>query len=159
VQLLMFILVLCTAILLLLQAALRFGWAEKRRRLKAAVGRVVAVLALAWAICAGFGLVRVRDHVRSFGDAAWSVMFGFEDATEWAPGFDEARFDSVRVGMSEGQVFALLGHPLDEWRFDHGDRVLRYTVCRRDPTNYWRRHVVLGPSGRVTEVIGELWVD
>ncbi len=62
-QLLMFILVLCAAILLLLQAALRFGWAEKRRRLKAACGRVFAVVALAWAICAGRGLVRVRGHV------------------------------------------------------------------------------------------------
>ena len=79
------------------------------------------------------------------------------DGTVYAPGFDEARFGQIRVGMADTEVEALMGPPLETWDW-WGDVIWAYTVQADPMANYHRRLVVLR-RGRVRSVEHEYYVD
>jgi hypothetical protein len=120
------------------------------------VAVAIAVVVGAWVL---LGLARQVTHIRSVDDAGLLVLYGFEDQTRWAPGFDEAKFARVRPGMLEGEVVSLLGRPLRVVHFEGPDeRVLYYSEGPPD-TNYWLRLVVVDAVGRVRDVRSEYFAD
>ena len=116
------------------------------------------VLTLVWASAR---LAPGAGRIRNFGDAAWVVVSGGEDATRWAPGYDEGRFARVRTGMRESEVVGLLGTPLREycWEKGHGRTLMYSSGPARGDANWWVRTVQVGAGGHVTKVESYYWVD
>lgn len=60
--------------------------------------------------------------------------------------------------MSEAEVLAAVGRPLETWTARDGRRNARYTRSPSD-SNYEMRAVIYDPSGAVSEIVSEYWVD
>lgn len=61
--------------------------------------------------------------------------------TIYAPGFDEGRFSTVRVGMAVDEVEALMGPPLRRWPFDSTTEIWAYTDQGTYTSGYHRRWI------------------
>jgi hypothetical protein len=78
--------------------------------------------------------------------------------TEYAAGLTRASWGKVQLGMSEQQVKALIGEPLEVDTYaDSGERFLRYS---RSPssTHYWRYWIVV-QDDRVVQKKKEIYWD
>lgn len=114
--------------------------------------RVALGLALSCALAAGIVAARHGD------DAAEAALHLLLDDTEYAPDFDEARFATLARGMSEDEVLAAVGQPLEASTARDGRRNARYTRSPSD-SNYEVRAVVYDPSGVVSEIVSSYYVD
>lgn len=90
-----------------------------------------------------------------------AILFPFD--TEYAPGYSEAAFQSVKIGDSRAQVIALLGEPLsvhsvgtegaetwgEWWRYSWSP----------SGKNYLLRTIMLDSEGRVLRVVSETYWD
>lgn len=90
-----------------------------------------------------------------------AYIFSFD--TEYAPGYSEAAFRSVRIGDSREEVIALLGEPL----FVHSVGVegtetwgewLRY-FWSPSSENYLVRQFMLDSEGRVVKILRKVYWD
>ena len=96
------------------------------------------------------------------GVARWWVDHNF--ATIYAPGYSEGHFRKVRVGMTAGEVEAIMGHPLR--RDSTSQRWAPYeNWIYSDPPppgsigdNYWRRWVMF-EGGRVAVIVDDYYED
>ncbi|WP_165068781.1 hypothetical protein [Paludisphaera rhizosphaerae] len=79
------------------------------------------------------------------------------DTTVYAPGYTEAGFESVRLGMKRAEVLSRLGPPL-KTRREAGSVVLSYSGTRVD-SSYWMRIIVIGPDEKVAEVVADWYQD
>jgi outer membrane protein assembly factor BamE (lipoprotein component of BamABCDE complex) len=103
--------------------------------------RYVLLITAALIVIAGLAVAAYSPHVRTLGDALGYLMFLREDRTTFAPGFTEAKFDSVKIGMSEAEVLTILGEPLE--KDGHSDkRYWRYSKGPPD-SSYWFRVLTL----------------
>ena len=92
------------------------------------------------------------------GESLRARFFG--DATVYAEGFSERKFASVKVGATTAEVLSIMGPPLRRAPFGDAPLVWFYTDQRTSTDNFWRRWVVLDPTGkRVAEIITDFWVD
>ena len=120
------------------------------------LSRTIIVIVLFAVVVAGLAVAAHSPHARSFGDAVSYLMFLREDGTTFAPGFTEAKFDRVQVGMSEDEVTNILGDPLQKQPND--DRAYwRYSTGPSDGS-YWFR-VITFRAGRVTEKDAHYYAD
>jgi hypothetical protein len=87
-------------------------------------------------------------------------FFGF--STFYAEQYSESRFRTIRVGMTPGEVEAIIGRPLGKDPLDSSSgspQEMWYYSDRPDKTaNYWRRWVVF-ENGKVVMVINDFWFD
>jgi hypothetical protein len=84
-----------------------------RRRVKRAL-----IVSFALVILAATLHVSLLDGVDG-----WLLAKLYDDDTQYAEGFSDARFRNVRVGNTEAEVIALLGPPLGEsWRWEDAGR-------------------------------------
>ena len=81
------------------------------------------------------------------------------DGTQYAPGFDEARFRELRPGASMAEVRRVLGEPLLLQTFDDGETVFYYSRQRDARDNYRLRNVVFDGSGRMKRRVAEFYLD
>ncbi len=81
------------------------------------------------------------------------------DGTEYAAGFDEARFRELRPGTPRAEVKRVLGEPLRQQTFDDGETVFYYSRQRDERDNYRVRNVVFDGSGRMIRRVGEFYLD
>ena len=89
------------------------------------------------------------DQINGVGDGFDFVVFGWNDRTIYAPGFSEARFKRVAVGMTVRELTELMGEPVKKWEVaDH--EVWCYAWGAPDD-DYWHRSAVIS-AGRVTGV-------
>jgi len=79
----------------------------------------------------------------------------FEDSTQYAPGYSDNAFRTVKIGMSESQVYTLLGQPLDSHTTD-GNLYLLYSIPKK---SHFRDRRVILHDGVVTEKNAEFYVD
>lgn len=87
------------------------------------------------------------------------ALFGWDEQTEYATGFDERRWKLVRAGMAETDVVGLLGPPLERFADDSGSsQTLFYSRGAADGS-HWHRSVTLDRSGRVVRVTGLFYYD
>jgi len=70
--------------------------------------------------------------------------------TEYAPGYSEEGFESVRVGLDESTVLKILGEPLHRWEIESG--VVAFYSYGVGGASYWRRLIAYDLSGHVTEI-------
>ena len=125
-------------------------WNRTDGRIKLLVALIVLVLAVAlldrWLID---GIV---------GDALGFVLY--ED-TAYAPGYSDAKWRQVSVGMSEEEVHRILGAPQKRWVTDApkstSDFGERWSYSPGD-TNF-RCRVLLFRAGRVVEKHSEFYLD
>ena len=99
-------------------------------------------------VCIGIGLYFIRF--------VFDAEFG--DGTVYSPQFTESGFKSLRVGMSQEEVEAIMGPPLKkvDWHGSIysvavGDKNWWYSDSRGDG-NFWRRWVIFG-KGKVVAII------
>ena len=82
--------------------------------------------------------------------------------TVYASGFSDGRFLLVRNGMTDAQVIALLGEPLERYRPQVGDDPswdLGMRWSRSATDSHYSVRVVLFKKGRVADVRSEFYVD
>jgi hypothetical protein len=86
------------------------------------------------------------------------------EQTEYASGFSERAFASVRSGMSEAEVAQLLGSPLEQWwQYADNPGECRIVVFAQDRVVRWRNYDFCTPPGigvemsadAVRQIIGE----
>lgn len=110
-----------------------------------------------------------RAHVRVLSSLAWIAalwLIGSTDPlrqrllstvlreqTEYALGFSERAFASVRRGMSEAEVAQLLGAPLEQW-WQYVDTLqeCRIVMFERDRVVRWRNYDFCTPPGITVEM-------
>jgi hypothetical protein len=88
-------------------------------------------------------------------------FFGF--GTVYSERFSEGRFNTIRVGMTGGEVEALVGPPFGKvpWGSPPNPQDTEmwfYSKRPNDTSNYWRRWVVLEKC-KVVSVTSDFWVD
>jgi outer membrane protein assembly factor BamE (lipoprotein component of BamABCDE complex) len=98
-------------------------------------------------------------HCRTVGDRFLYLLFLKDDATTFAPTYNDAAFDSVGIGMTKEQVQQLLGEPLaiENYGGPAHKEIWRYTKAPPD-RNFWFRIVVF-EGGHVTKLEGKYFVD
>lgn len=114
------------------------------------VRRLMAIVAL---IAIHLAFVRVLLNIDPF--------FGF--GTIYAERFSERRFGTIRVGMTPGEVEAIVGRPLRKVPWDDpgaptGKEMWYYSDQFHYTFNYWRRWVLF-EKGKVLVVINDFWLD
>ncbi len=90
--------------------------------------------------------------------------------TVYAPGYSDEKFRSVHNGMTEGEVYAIMGKPIEVWTLSEGhwqrvpfevvvsdDAQWNYSVSPSDKS-YFRR-VIQFRDGKVTEKVAEFYLD
>lgn len=120
------------------------------------LSRTIIVIVLFVVVLVALAVAAYSPHARSFGDAVSYLMFLREDGTTFAPGFTEAKFDRVQIGMSEEEVTNVLGDPLQKqlnddktyWRYSTGP----------SGGSYWFR-VITFRAGRVAEKDAHYYAD
>jgi outer membrane protein assembly factor BamE (lipoprotein component of BamABCDE complex) len=120
------------------------------RRIRVTLGVGAAAIAVGAAAC----FIQVRDPD---GLAGWIWCHLYPDTAVYASGYTESAFRKIHRGMTEDEVSALLGKPIDRVR-RKGDKWLwEYSVS---PTNRsYRLRSVLFANGRVEDVFHEFYVD
>ena len=108
-----------------------------------------------------FGLATLLNAARfEYGpeDAFWRTLMTAFEGTIWAPGFSEAAFSKLEIGMKTDQVTALLGDPL---RKDCGELrcIWIYTWQDTQTADFDQRWVIFGPAERVEEVRKSFFID
>ncbi|ODT98391.1 MAG: hypothetical protein ABS79_05940 [Planctomycetes bacterium SCN 63-9] len=110
-----------------------------------------------------FPLFSVHGVINTIGTAIALTIFSWAvtpDGTRYAPGYDEAKFHRIRVGMTEKEVAAILGEPFHKvpWN-EKADRICwMYTVQRTSVSNYWRRWIFV-ENGKVSDVVSDYFYD
>ena len=79
----------------------------------------------------------------------------FEDSTQYAPGYTAAAFRQVETGMSEKQVYTLLGQPLDTHSRDN----IVYLWYSKPQKSHFRDRKVILRHGLVVDKNAEFYVD
>jgi hypothetical protein len=105
-------------------------------------------------------------HVRARCDEVYALdgwagcflpaLYTRED-TEYAPGYSHAAFRKLRLGMSDSDVLALLGPPLERYPVKGLDEGWRWTRSPRDRS--YRTRVVLFQNGTVSEIRHGFYLD
>jgi hypothetical protein len=85
----------------------------------------------------------------------WSL--GFEEDTEYAPGYSDSAFRKIHKGMSRTEVLAILGPPLRTVDQGAGRESLAYSRSPRDKS--YRERVVILENGKVFRIIQQFYVD
>ena len=83
-----------------------------------------------------------------------------EEDTEYAAGYSPDAFKKVAIGMSEAEVKALLGPPLETYApgpATRGEYGWRYARSARGGS--YRIRALLFRSGRVSEIFHEFYLD
>lgn len=82
-----------------------------------------------------------------------------DDDTEYAPHYSAWGFRRIRAGMSESDVRALAGEPLERYAIagSPGDHGWRWT--RSPHSRSYRLRVVIFRAGKVSEKLSELYLD
>jgi hypothetical protein len=88
-------------------------------------------------------------------------FFGF--CTFYSAGFSESRFRTLHVGMTRGEVEAIVGPPLRKVLWNQSpeprdEEMWQYSDRKDYTANYWRRWVLF-ENGKVVLVINDFWVD
>ncbi len=85
------------------------------------------------------------------------LFLAIDGDTVFAPGYTQSGFGSIRVGMSEAQVRATLGEPLQS-SMSNGEVVDMWYSHSPNSTHYRQRGFILR-GGVVTKVIAEMYWD
>jgi len=92
-------------------------------------------------------------------DGLEGLIFGLllKEDTEYASGYTDAGWRSIQVGMTQADVRAVLGEPLQVWQNRSGSVSMRWS---RSPgsTNY-RSRVLLLENDRVVKKHAEFYLD
>ena len=96
-------------------------------------------------------------HFRSM-DGLDALLFSrmFQEDTVYAPGYSDAAFRKVTVGMSQAEVLALLGPPLNEWE-SCDNMAMGWSKSLED--SHYRKRTVFFQNGVVTKRLSEFYVD
>ena len=90
------------------------------------------------------------------------LVFG---CTKWSKGFTDAKFSSVRVGMSSAEVQAILGEPVLRHTASSGEDVWHYAYGNRhDKSGVWAdcdytERAVLFADGKVSSISRSFYFD
>jgi outer membrane protein assembly factor BamE (lipoprotein component of BamABCDE complex) len=110
---------------------------------------------LAWVVFANVFLVFIMS--------LWSESYFWPYPsidTKYAPGFSEEKFGQIKVGMSQDEVFALLGKPLGVQPFSEGTRFF-YSEDGAAPIGdfAWLGRLIDVKDGKVTKIIKQVFYD
>lgn len=95
------------------------------------------------------------------GYAGWFLsVLAPDEATVWAVGYSDAGFKRLRTGMTERDVAAILGEPLESYLVEGSPDLVgwRYSRGAKDDASYHER-AVLFRDGEVVEVFCDFYVD
>lgn len=100
------------------------------------------------------------DHFRGYGASDWSdwiATLGDHPGTRFAPGFSEAQFAQIKVGMTRDEVRKVAGKPLYWIPWTTGlsegtGQDWSYSDSVTNVPNYHVRDVMFDSKGRVVEI-------
>jgi outer membrane protein assembly factor BamE (lipoprotein component of BamABCDE complex) len=83
--------------------------------------------------------------------------------TIYSKNYDETKFDSLREGMTAGEVEAIMGEPVRRYSLyhteGHEDEEQWWYTAQSDPTADYLRRWVVFKAGRVKTLISDYWYD
>lgn len=132
------------------------------------------VLLIPWIMIATIALVSTVENYPKMTDARDVMRFfmsTLRDATYYAEGYTEEKFNSIRSEMSPEEVRAIVGEPLERSAFrkyqcvldvpEGNERQEIWLYSLRDERVeegwWWQRVVVWGEDGKVQKVIRRGW--
>lgn len=91
---------------------------------------------------------------------AWLRWVFVDSSTIYSERYDEAKFHTVREGMTASEVEALLGPPIYEGKVyeSSSERLWAYSRGTSGTSNYWRRWIFVN-DGKVESVVADFWWD
>jgi len=91
-------------------------------------------------------------------DAFWRTLMTPFEGSVWAPGFSEAAFSKVKIGMHSSEVFQLLGAPIRNPNGLTGS-IWMYTWQETGSADFDQRWLDFDPSGHVKEIRKSFFID
>jgi hypothetical protein len=124
--------------------------AGRRARQPLAVWEWMVIIAILGINLAALRALVIHDPFLGFG-------------TIYSERYSEGRFQTLRVGMSRGEVEAIMGRPVcvTPWNQEtgpHGRERWHYTDQPNDTANFHRRWVYF-EDGKVVDIINDFWID
>ena len=113
----------------------------------------LSVILVGASLCLGL-LLEARSERESWID---EIVLFFSAETRFSQQFTETSFGRVGVGDTPAQVRVLLGDPLHELAGPGGGIAWHYSDS--PASDNYRRRVVVFESGRVVEVVGDMYWD
>ncbi len=93
--------------------------------------------------------------IDGIGGLVWGALF--KEDTMYAPGYTAWGWRTIRVGMPQADVFARIGHPLNEWTNEDGAVVMRWSRSPGD--THYRCRAINMKNKHVTGKWAEFYVD
>jgi hypothetical protein len=94
-----------------------------------------------------------------FGLGFWSDRLANGPRTVYAVGYDEFKFQRLRLGMTRTEVEAALGSPIQKVPASADvPELWFYSLGKTSLDDYWRRWVQF-ENGKVTQIISDYWED
>jgi hypothetical protein len=103
-------------------------------------------------LCIGFAMCPIDGFIGNV-----RLLF-VEDTTNWADEYSDKRFRAVRVGMSQSEVYKLLGKPFGARPYPDGTIGKSWAMIRRN-SSYRRREVIFDKDYRVVRTIAEVVIQ
>jgi hypothetical protein len=124
--------------------------AERRPRRRLTVGGWMIAIALFGLHLAALRALLIQEPFLGLG-------------TIYSGRYSEARFTTLRIGMSRGEVEAIMGRPLrvvawNQHMGPHDEEMWFYSDQPNALANFHRRWVLF-EKGKVTDVINDFWID
>ena len=88
----------------------------------------------------------------------FSVIFIMCGATYYAPKFNQNKFNSLRPGMSSGELEKVMGPPLEKIRRRDGSVLWAYSGRADVSCSYWRRLVMVRDE-KITSIANDYWEE
>ena len=133
------------------------------------IGYLILTLMVGWLAVEVVRSTLIDNSPRDLLFAALSKLDG--DFTVYAPGYRESNFRAIRIGMTQAEVEAIMGSPLEvsEWQEGAPGQPIEMGVGRLQPRwsysrsgkrlgNYWRRELFF-KDGVVHWLESEFYLD
>ena len=108
-----------------------------------------------WIACVSGALVIGCEPMDGYGGWAVSFLAAIDD-TEYSAGYSDRGFRQIKAGMTEQEVLALVGEPLDTLISAVG---VGWRYTRSPQSHSYHMRQLMFRDGRVSRVFREYYVD
>jgi hypothetical protein len=114
------------------------------------------ILIIIGAVIILLGVLSIRHYSSVDGFPAVILALAFPEDTVYAPGYTDAGFMKVEVGMTREQVYRLIGQPISVWT---NSDTIGERWSRSPGDTHFRCRVLQFSEGKVVDKHSEYYID